>query len=571
MAKTTNTNESSVQLFKEYFLLTRLSGDLQLALLFARPAGKKKTLSKAKLDLAIETLSKRAQELGLDRERFQSFVTVKARELLAGKLSPNEPDSSNDYSDSLAEQIRNIPNTIGKALAAMRGLIQCNTYMPDQIYDAMVLLDKHVSPVDIRRVVHQWKTEAAGAQGGKRDAARSPATGIFWDSRHSHDTIDAISRYRFREHFAFGEFQSAFDHVEWIFATSLLEGSSGVEARMLPFWGDMEIGGVAYNLWLASRSRDLPNRIREFVNITLRRIATAQFEDGGFTDYLQSEESGADPGSGRKRHRLVPDVRITAICSLVLLKLAISQPLRDKGVLGARWLLENQNPDGSWRDRTNRRPRRDSNGDLFVTCLSVEALARSGIPKVDHSIESGLEWIKQQQNDMGWWDDEVFPFPFLTVLILELFENRVHYSAPLDHYLSMSKGLLERSIQLSLEENSNSYRLALIAAHHGIEVFLYSLLSHHTVNVRIFDEQNQTIGMRKALSALKAHLRRKERLGRNEDLQYGSDLARLAHLRDEVAHKGIDISVKDCRPLVESAVRFASKYGQEILGYDIWA
>lgn len=161
------------------------------------------------------------------------------------------------------------------------------------------------------------------------------------------ETMDGISRYRFREHFGFGEFESTFAEVESMLATSLLEGSCGIEAIATPLVGDQRLTSVAYDLWLVSRSRNLPNRIRDLVDIALQRITGWQFPEGWWTDFRLTEPAGKDSRTGLETSRYLPSTYVTALCSLNLLKLAIPELLRQKGVLGAKWLLERQNADGS--------------------------------------------------------------------------------------------------------------------------------------------------------------------------------------------------------------------------------
>jgi hypothetical protein len=261
---------------------------------------------------------------------------------------------------------------------------------------------------------------------------------------------------------------------------------------------------------------------------------------------------------------------MTAYCSLNLLKLAVSRRMRKQGVMGARWLLERQRPDGAWSIEKWSVDGPVVKPDLFVTLIALEAIARSNIRNVGHSLDLGVEWVLRQQNDLGMWDDEHFPFPFLTIVVLEFLESLEHLPRGLSPYLSMSRGFLNRSIQLSLEDSSNSHRLAIVSGFQGIEAFLYAVLSHPSVNVRVFESPDRTIGMRNALTRFQAHLQNEGELRRDEVIPYRNSLDELAYLRDQVVHKGLDVTRSMCRPLVTDALKFARRYSLEIFGQDPW-
>jgi len=566
-------NDNSVKaVFVKYFRSQELLNDVRnyLPLPFLHIGGEKVPTGIEPKPL-IESIKRQAKESKFDQTQFNRLLTTHINALVAGKKPKGLDNFVRSHCERLERKIRNIPNTLSKAYDALRALIEVEVFADaDQVYDAMVLLDDEVSSEIIAKVVRNWKK---GAKRHKEKYIDSPVpvSDIFWVSRDFMETIDGVSRYRFREHFGIGEFELAFADVESMLATSLLEGSSGMEAIAIAFSGDWKLTSVAYNLWLVSRSRNLPNRIRDFVNLALRRIAGWQFPEGWWTDFQLKEPAGKDTKTRLETFRRLPNIYTTALCSLNLLKLSISEPMRQKGVLGAKWLLERQNPDGSW--SREHIPKKGIVGkpDLFVTLLSLEAIAHSGIGNVEHSIELGLQWIMQQQNELGMWNNEGFPFPFMAVLVLEFIRSKGSFSSKLDQYLSMSKDFLNRSVQFSLEENSNSHRLAIITAFQGIEAFLYSVLTHPSVNIKIFEKPNETIGMRKALTLFQTYLQGMGEIKRNEVISYRNSLDSLAYLRDQVVHKGIDVTQSTCRPLIDDALKFVAGYSVKIFGFDIWA
>jgi hypothetical protein len=570
-------NNSAKAIFIEYFRSWELLHYVRnfLPLPFLAISGKKLSRD-VKPEPLIESVSDKAKDLKLDQSRFKRLLKTHISVLIAGR----QPTKSlgnliRSHCKSVKDEISNIPNTLDKARDSLLALIEVEGFADtDQVYDAMVLLSDKVSSELTAKVMSNWKREAREHE-EEHTGAPYLVTDIFWVSRDFMETIDGVSRYRFREHFGIGEFEPAFAGVAAMLATSLLEGSTGTEAMFMSFWGDAKLTSVAYDLWLVSRSRELANRIRNFVDAASLRIAGWQYPEGWWTDFELTEPIGRDSGNGSETpRRFLHSTYLTALCSLNLLKLSVSESRRQKGVLGAKWLLERQNPDGSWSRERISKDGITLESDILTSLLALEALVRSGIENIEHSIKQGIEWIMQQQDELGMWDDEGFPFPFMTVLILELMEfikSRGASSSGLDPYLSMSRAFLDRSVQLSLEENSNSHRLAIIAAFHGIEAFLYSVLDHPSVNIKIFQKADETIGMRKALTRFQEYLQSKGKIKQNEVVPYRNSLDKLAYLRDQVVHKAINITQSECRPLVDNALKFAAKYSLEIFGFDVFA
>lgn len=518
----------------------------------------------------IENLLNITKRLDLNQSRFKDLLMSQTNILKKGeKPSKFLENYVKSYLEKIEKKIHKIPNDLEKAYNGLLGLIEVEislTVFPiaDQIYDAIVLLDNKISPNIIEKVLCDWKEEFKSYKEKTKD---SPFFGgdIFWTSRDFQETIDGVSRYKFCEHFEIGEFESTLNDVEGMLASSLLKGSSGNEAIAVSFFGDTELTSISLDLWLLSRSRNFPNRIRDFVNLALMRIANNQFIEGCWTDFMRREKPKKDSKNGIMQSKYLPSIYTTALCSLNLLKLSISDSMREKGILGAKWLLDKQNSDGSWSDEFKSEP------EIFTTLLSLEALIRSDIKNIKRSINLGIRWMLKQQNKLGFWEESGFPFPFLTVLVLEFMKFKDFYPKKLlDSYLSISKSFLNRSVQFSLEENSNSHRLSIITAFQGIEAFLYSILKDPKLNISIFDKPDKTIGMRKALNRFQTYLQNEKYIKNNEVIKYRNSLDKLAYLRDQIVHKGIDVSQKECRSLIDDAFKFASEYSNEIFKYNIF-
>ena len=565
-------NETKTKnLLLNYFLSNELFNDIFniFPLYFISPNLKSK--DKKILDNFIQKVTLKAERLDLDKPKFNELLSEHVNILISGKEKSKLLENFIlDYIVSVKKKISEIPNSNQKAFDALEALIKLEFYKENnQVYDAIILLESEFSPNLISKIVCFWKEEALYYK--EHHKSSYPEGDIFWVSRDFMENIDGISRYRFREFFNIGEFEPVFTTVESMLASSLLEGSSGFEALAASFWGDTKLTSIAHDLWFISRSNNITNRIRDFVNIALRRISYSQFPEGCWSDFQVSEQAGINSETRLEYSRYLPCTYTTALCSLNLLKLAISEPFKQKGVLGAKWLLNKQNQDGSWSQRHIKNNEFVYEPDVFLTLLALEVISRSGIENVEHTINLGIDYIKKQQNELGMWEDNGFPFPFMTVLVLEFLMSNPQYIKQLDSYLSMSKDFLNRSIQFSLEDNSNSHRLAVITAFQGIEAFLYSILSQPNVNIKIFEKANETIGMRKALTKFQEYLQNKGIIKRNEVVSFRNSLDSLAYIRDQVVHKGISVNRQTCRPLVNDALKFAIKYSYEIYGYNIWS
>jgi len=564
-------DESLKKIYIEYFLFQELLYQIInfLPFWYERFNGRKLSVS-LNVKARTENLVNIAKRLDLNQPHFEKLLMSQINTLEKGeKPSKYLENYVNSYLRKIKSNIYNIPNDLNKAYDALLGLVEAEISVVkypdnDQIYDAMVLLDDKISSNIIEKVLRDWKEEFKLYKIEQKDSLYQESD-IFWTSRDFQGTLDCVSRYRFCEHFKIGEFESTLGEIENVLACSFLKGVSEIEALIACFKGDTSLTSIAFDLWLTSRSRNLPNRIRDAVNLALRRIANNQFIEGCWTDFIRREKPKKDSKDGIMKSKLLPSIYTTALCSLNLLKLSISDSMRNKGILGAKWLLGQQNSDGSWSNENESEP------EIFTTLLSLEALIRSDIKNIKRSVNLGIKWILNQQNKLGFWEESGFPFPFLTVIVLEFMKFKDFYPKKLlDPYLSMSKSFLNRSVQFSLEENSNSHRLAIIAAFQGIEAFLYSILKDPKLNISIFDKPDKTIGMRKALNKFQTYLQNEGDIKNNEVIKYRNSLDQLAYLRDQIVHKGIDVSQKDCCALIDDTLEFASEYSNEIFKYSIF-
>lgn len=557
--------QSTKELYIEYFrtqeLLRYVVDSLPLTLMSYR--GKRRT--NIKIEPLIKSIRSQAENIGLNQKLFEQFLSVTLEGLSKGNRPKALSNHVQSYAKRLHRKICSIPNSLDKAYDALRALVEVDGWKSDQEYDAFVLLSDELHKAIIAREINKWKKDAKWHE-AERGHTLSP-TSVFWVSLDFQDDIDGISRYRFREHFNFGEFEAAFSEVESMFEANIAPAVAGM-SEMRDIHGSPELHIVSYELWLATRSAKLCNRIQDSISLALENISALQSPEGWWVNTNVLIES--NKGDFTKKPGYLPDTYITALCTLDLLKLSVKDSQMKSGVLGARWLLSKQNADGGWSCEKVTTDGIKYEPEIFITILALEALIRSGISNIEHTVNLGIEWLLSQQEKFGTWNDEGFSFPFMTVIVLELLKLKDTHPLVLDHYQSVSRGFLQRSKKLLLEDNANSRRLAIIAAYHGLEAFLYSLLSSPNINIPIFDNKGvNTIGMRKALNKFQDHMRKIGVIKSTEALYCSNSLDRLAYLRDQIVHKAIDVTESECCSLVDDAASFITKYSLQIFGFDV--
>lgn len=308
-----------------------------------------------------------------------------------------------DYQKTLEEKLKLFPISLNKAKEYLLGLISAYNprYYSDQIYDAILLLKDEVPSNVINKIKEDWKSDTLRLF--KRPRAELMLSKIFWTSSLEYEQLDAISRYRFKNHFSFKRFEFAFKEVEEQLEDMILETRHS------------SLG--SYDLWLISRSQILADKLAG-IDIKLKGYIIDQHEDG----YWRNKN---------RLDKITPNLFNTALITSNLLKLSPSRALRHSGVKGAKWILTRQDPDGSWSIET-REGRKEP--DIFITILCLEILKRCGFENSEDVIKKGENWILSQQTSTGMWVDEHLPFPFLTVLVLEYFNNKDLFSHQLPLY-----------------------------------------------------------------------------------------------------------------------------------------
>lgn len=467
------------------------------------------------------------------------------------QLTPRKPNPLQQFVlghvGNLYKGLEKIPSGIEKSWSAVRGVVKSGfTGYSDEIYEAFSLLSNEVSKQDVQKVIAIWQRQREQFQKSLQYPSSITPPKMFWPTSSIRYVDECVARYRFKCEFEVGAFESAFVEFEESLAESLNNSIAGEVTRHL-----------AYDLCMIGRSRDLAIKLRSSVTRALDVLMSGQAQPY-WTEW--SPDANKTP-------RKVPSVATTSFAALALLKLGSSDLARNRGRDAAAWLLENQNPDGSWSLDNDGDSHLALKPDVHVTLTTMEGIARSGIPGTSHHLDLARDWVLSKQDKNGLWEDEAFSLPEPTILVIETFDYLDKLVArTTDTYLAAAIGYLKRGAVLLEERDTTAQRLAVVTAHLGIESLLYSIIQ--TKNITKFIDKGQTIGMRAALSAFQNWMQQQRHLKPSEILSYSNELGKLAHLRDEIVHKALSIGIEDARSVVEPAARFSSKYSLLVLGFD---
>ncbi|MGF7182991.1 prenyltransferase/squalene oxidase repeat-containing protein [Tunturiibacter psychrotolerans] len=509
-------------------------------------------LNRLGLEAGLEKglLQERVAKRVLDLERLKTIdantpkATAKARERQTGRVQNPFHDFVTEEIRKLGDKIKAIPTNVEKSSCALKTLLKTREWvLNDELLDVIVFMRKEISDDLIQDVIADWTKDR---NKNIQDPVR-PLSSIFWSAPSGKFVEWGVSRYRFAEHFDVGGFEDAFSDFERELSGLLSEdvGSSGIRS-------------LCFDLLMMSRSSKLTVGLSDEIEIVLKRVYESAEDE-------KWEEAEVRPGSP---YKVAPSVATTAVACLAILRLSTSDSQKKLAVAAAKWLLQQQTNEGAWCTDFEVNAGIKKQPDVFITVVICEALARAGLPGISHALKSAKSWLMSQQNEIGFWQEDGFNYSLCTVIVLEALNSLQSLpSIPTDPYFIAAQGFLRRSFRFLREDNPTSRRLAVIAAHQGLESLLYSFLNHE--QKKIWRDHAETIGFREALKVFQEHLKFKKLLNVNEIIPYRSQLESLAHLRDEIIHKAADVTEASVRPLIEVTWHFASKYSREILKVDL--
>jgi TIR domain len=405
-----------VQLYTEYFSAVELRRDLGSLFLAFKPRLSETEDEEFRGQVRAAFLEK-ASHLKLDQLRFRQLLDEEIDERMAGlEASRNLDALVAGHVNAIKARAQELPPSREKPIAALLALIgldACES-LP-QLYDAVILLRHLLDGDTVSRIVRQWRKDWQTHLANLACGIFSVPTDIFWSSADFHETIDAVSHYRFQATFFIGGFEEAFREVEAMFVSLLTED---LDARWDQPWGSNNLTWSLYNFWLASRSPDMIAAVIDAIRVFCRWAVKQQTQDGWFLASLDVIEGGASNEHAQTGSFPQPDYRRTALAAVGLLHLPEKDDLRERGLRAARWLASMQRPKGYWTNGPNRQG--EPEADLDVTLLAIESLELADAVGYRHAIADGLHWMQQQMSAFGTWDDEGDPFPFATVRALEL-------------------------------------------------------------------------------------------------------------------------------------------------------
>ena len=562
------------ELFTQLFLNERLMWDIfnRLSLEVACAIVRRESLNVS--DLIVDVMAE-AETLQVDRDRLRELLLAYITEIaaLARELVPCPGESSvagrhrgtttstasralkeflREHHAFVENQLAAIPSSPEKAREALRALANLPFVDDSDLYESLVFLRDEIPSSLVTNVVSQWKLLTARHREAMATGLEPPSA-IFWTSADFHETLDGIARYRFCEFFQVKDFPEVMEEVEEMAASALMKGYTGTETVVAPLIGDTFLRSVAFDLWLVSRSPRLQARVSPAIRMAVRRLVKWQAPEGYWPDFSSTDA--------------IPSPFTTALAATSMHRLQVSQTSIEAALQATKWLLQIQNGDGSWSTPMGQEGRSD-HPDLLTSILAAEALLRSGLPDVEHSVQLALAWIRGRQGPTGMWEDDAHGRVFPTVLVLELEDLAAgSQNIPLP-YLLTAKEFLLHAMTLSEEDTLGARQLAIVAAAHAVEAFLYGALSRMTSDKKVFKKGNQTIGIREALDAFeKAISTQPPSLIR---LELRNEIDRLVYVRDQVVHKALLVDSDECPILVEYARTFIERYVRSIFGCSLW-
>jgi len=313
---------------------------------------------------------------------------------------------------------------------------------------------------------------------------------------------------------------------------------------------------VCFSLWLWS---DIP-RFRTRFRPELDRLFPLLFRfilPNGTLWLPEPRTTAANEESIRKDH--APSANLLATCLLTNALFALEREdwVEKYALRACEWIANKRNSDGGWKDDVL--VSMDKEG-VLATCLSIEALQRSGEAKFAHDIRRGRDRLLELQTDSGAWETEFVDASLITRKIIN------HYSVAAPPWDNSTVGKLDRSgrefvqiaKQLVEQGGDANVKMSIVALAHGLEFQLYALLSTHEVSVSVFRrEGQQTIGARDAIAKLREHLVEKGELREGSTLKYQSQLSLMISTRDSVVHKNASVSKSDVVQWITEVEAFA--------------
>jgi hypothetical protein len=441
----------------------------------------------------------------------------------------------NEKEERILFKLQQVPGGIEKAKTALEHGINSNTDS-EAVADALSCLGIQARALHTEQINHMrerlLKEELPSVPDGLEGVMTSGLVRYYEDfePRDAKNFISELS-------------VNVLEHLEQL----SLAISSRPQSSVLP--------GTFYELLHAfsvfSRSR----------NIRYRLIAVAQ-------KVMKSISSWQEP-SGEWRiaelKRLEspqPNTRLTALCVNFLLRYGQDGEHRTAITNAVRWLLDKSNSDGGWRERSNK-----AEPDVLTTILVLDSLRRASVPSDHHRIIKGENALLSYQHTTGHSLIKGVWAEHGTALAIEYLRAKSERGALRNGYLS-AKRLIIKSEQLCITGGASDAQLAVIAAYHGIEHFLYGMMLLDQL-AEFHRTDGKTIGFREAIGEFQRMVRRRNIINEGEGLPYRTQLMQMALERDNFIHQSTQITLSGAEKHIECARRFVQRFDTLILGFPL--
>jgi|GEM_PF-5835945 len=246
------------------------------------------------------------------------------------------------------------------------------------------------------------------------------------------DSIDDVSRYRFIETFGLTSFENTSRAIE-----------SGFRQEMNGF-----------ELWIISKVPSLCTKIRSYIETSIDSIIDTKHDDKQYWGaYLYQKE----------KNEYIPSIHESALNTFAILKFSNDVKQIEIAKSCVEWIWLYQNNKGYWISYV-------SNGELenepsvLTTLIVLQVLNLADKEKYKVSIKKGEDWILNQQESDGFWDEKTSPnFVFLSTSILDYFfykdfAPKINSKVSKDQIINLiSEGEIEKALEASLALTFTKY------------------------------------------------------------------------------------------------------------------
>lgn len=476
-----------------------------------------------------------------------------------GKLSPLQT-SVLAMMCRLDEKIAHVAPGVGKALDFLEAYVALWPISSCDCLAELACLDRYGRDTAAHRdrVLGELREEYRRHQADPR-ARTEPYGHIFWTSGNFREQEDCFQFLVFAERFRPAGFEQVTAAANRLMESWVIDavGAEAFEAESVA----IRLGSMLpLQFWPLIEIPESCHAMRPVLDMALRSLILHQHTDGFWVDPRARETEDSVTLSS-------PEATAAATC--LMAAYSRGQPARAALERGLSWLLANQHHDGYWAER---RPEGREHTSILATCLAIRALLRTNATNVRDPVQRGTQWLLSQQSAAGDWgggESLVVPREEALLVLDTLWESKalLSRSQVRSEYLDVALGLAERALEHLAEQDEISLQIAVVLAFQAAEAFLYSCLV--TANQNVFKPgENETIGFRKALSRLEAHLRSRGELAHGQSVEGRPGLDRLQYLRDQIVHKAIVVTVSDARGAVQAGMDLIRRFCLKFHGFE---